>query len=59
MLLLLNKNQEYMLTLPGFCYPFGLFRRFWGVLMCLSHFSMDEVKAGHCCFELTTLFLYL
>jgi len=40
-----------MLILPGFCCPFGLFHRFWGVLRCLSQLSIDEIKTGQSCFE--------
>ena len=32
--------------MPGFCCPFGLFRRFCGVFRCLSQLSKDEVKAA-------------
>ena len=37
--------------MPGFCWPFGLFCHFWGVFRCFSQLSVDEVKAGHCCFK--------
>ena len=31
-----------MLSLPGFCFPSGLFCRFGGVFRCLSQLSIDE-----------------
>ena len=45
------KKKEKILTLPGFCCPFGLFHRFCGVLRCMSQLSIDAVKAGQSCFE--------
>ena len=49
--LFLEWNKEKILTLPGFCCPFGLFHRLCGVLRCMSQLSIDGVKAGQSCFE--------
>ena len=39
--LVLNKiNKNNTITLPGFCYPFGLFHSSWGVLRYLSQLSI-------------------
>ena len=50
-ILLFWNEIKQILTLSGFCCPFGLFHRFCGVLRCMSQLSIDGVKAGQSCFE--------